>query len=268
MSSLDELKEIIKNKVEKENRVIRGIWSVDCLYNPAENGRVFDYKFIVAQTKGQGCAYSMQRDYDVEYLKSLVGKDFLDLEITDVALNVALMDSIFDGMDSAEVVKKIYDGASEEKLHWRSEMIVQEAIRLIGDLKHKKIVNVGVVGDIIKAFIQEGSEVCGTDFDEEVIGKVLFDKAVIYDGDETFEKIKESDLAIVTGMTIVTGTIDKIINTCIKHNTKLIVFAETGGNLGKYFIKKGVNCFIGETFPFYIFNGSSTICIYRDVNYQ
>jgi hypothetical protein len=41
------------------------------------------------------------------------------------------------------------------------------------------------------------------------------------------------------------------------------MFAETGSNLGDFYVKNGVDCVIGEPFPFYIFQGKNTLNIFR-----
>jgi len=73
---LDDIRASIKNNASltEDNLIIRGLWSVDCLFKPNVSERTFNYKFLVAQTLGQGCAYSLEREYDVKYLESLMGK--------------------------------------------------------------------------------------------------------------------------------------------------------------------------------------------------
>lgn len=266
MGYLENIKDnIIKNSSDIGRRIV-GIWAVDCLFNPAKNGRIFKYKFLLVQTeKGLGCAYSENYEYDISYLESLIGQDCLTNRINDFALQVAAIDSVmsyYNGSLYSNEVKSI-SGTANEKLNKRTSIIIEEAKRMVGDLKGKKILNVGVVGDIIRGFLHEGCNVLGTDFDEEIIGKKLFDKAEIYNGSRTTEILKTVDLAVVTGMTIVTKTIESIIEICKRNKIKLIVFAETGANMGQYFVDRGVDVYIGEEFPFYIFNGSSIIRITR-----
>jgi hypothetical protein len=55
-----------------------------------------------------------------------------------------------------------------------------------------------------------------------------------------------------------------IIDTCKEKNTKVVIFAETGANFGEeYCSTLGVDSVVSELFPFYIFQGVSTIEIYR-----
>lgn len=265
MESLSNIRNDILNNSLSQDRILKGIWSVDCLYNPSDNGRIFDYKFIVSQTKGQGCAYSIRSNYSHEILKNYVGKDFLEVDTNDVALEVSFLDSLY-GVLFPPITKKrmTLDAPSIDKLKWRTQIIVDEAKRLLGNLRNKNIVNVGVVGDIIKSFNSAGANIIGTDYDQTIIGTNTFFGVPILNGDETLKAVKESDLAIITGMTITTNTIDKILDVCEKNNVRTIIFAETGSNFASYFTKRGVDIFLAEYFPFYIYNGYSVI----DVCYQ
>ena len=75
MNSIDAIQERVLEISQPQQRIVRGLWSTDCFYNPDHNGRIFDYKFIVTQTVGQGCAYSLRYDYDRKDLLQYVGKD-------------------------------------------------------------------------------------------------------------------------------------------------------------------------------------------------
>lgn len=260
MQSLIDIEKQIIEHAPVSYRIVRGLWSVDCLYNPSNNGRVFDYKFLVSQTIGQGAAYSLNHDYSCEYLKGLIGYDFTTQAIDDIALKTCLLDSVYGEIFPAKnKVQCSFTGSSIDKLHWRTNIIINEAKRLIGSLKGKKVVNVGVVGDILYGFYKEGTMIVGTDYDPDLIGSKFMDTVPILDGKNTLSAIKDSDLAIITGMTITTGTIDDIISIANSHNTKIIVFAETGANLASYYINKGVHSYLSEHFPFYIYNGHSVI---------
>lgn len=265
---LDRLRESIKNRhINRDDLVIRGLWSVDCLFKPNVKERTFNYKFIVAQTIGQGCAYSLVTNYDVKYLEGLMGKNYLDLKLEDTALEVAVLDAIYSTLQREPDRVVEISGNSVDKAEDRARIVAEEAIRLIDYKKLKNerplLLNVGVVGNIIKELIDKDMDVIGTDFDGEIVGKKLFNKADIIHGERTLEMIKKCDVAIITGMTLTTNTLDDIINTAREHNTKLIMFAETGSNLGDFYVENGVDCVVGEPFPFYIFQGKNTINIFR-----
>ena len=264
MNSIDAIQERVLEISQPQQRIVRGLWSTDCFYNPDHNGRIFDYKVIVTQTVGQGCAYSLRYDYDRKDLLQYVGKDCLEQPVSDVALRVSMLDSLygyFFPVANQTVERAV--GSSYEKLSWRTNLILREATRLLGNLKNKRILNVGVVGDILKCFHDQRSNIVGTDYDETIIGTKMFHDVEIYHGDRTLPLLEDADLAIVTGMTITTQTIDSILEVCRTHNTKVILFAETGANLGSYYLQEGADVFLGETYPFYIFNGQSEILVGR-----
>ncbi|MDF2674031.1 MAG: hypothetical protein K0R09_2299 [Clostridiales bacterium] len=265
---LDKIRESIRNSnISEEQLIIRGLWSVDCLFKPNIKERTFNYKFIVAQTIGQGCAYSMVTNYDVKYLETLMGKSYLDLKLEDTALEVAILDAIYSTLQRKPDRVVELNGNSVDKAEDRAKVVAEEAIMLIdnNNLKNEKplVLNVGVVGNIIKELVDRDIDVIGADFDKEIVGKKLFGKAEVIYGDRTLEMVKKCDVAIITGMTLTTNTLDEIINTARSHNTKLVMFAETGSNLGDFYVQNGVDCVIGEPFPFYIFQGKNTINIFR-----
>lgn len=262
MNSLNEIERQIKLKTDHKDRTIRGIWGIDCLFNPANNGRVFDYKILISQTLGQGCAYSTHDQYQNDKLLSYIGRDFLDCNICDTALKVSLMDSIYGLLyPPKNFTRQSLDANSEKKMKWRTNIILNEADKLLGGLCKKRIVNVGVVGDILLSFQREGAHICGTDFDKSIQDEQVFDDIQIFDGSRTLSEIATADLAIVTGMTISSNTIDDILLCARENKTKIIVYAETGANLSNYYIQAGVDVYVSEHFPFYIFNGNSIIDI-------
>lgn len=265
MDSIKEIGREIAEHTGADQRRIEGLWSVDCLFNPVGNGRIFNYKFLLAQTAGLGCAYSLRTDYPVPELEALVGRDMLTLDLDDTALWVALLDSVYPACPGGArpIVTEAMDGPSQQKMRWRSELILAEANRLLGGVAGRRIVNVGVVGDILTVFAEHDADIRGTDFDPSIVGRKMFDTVDIIDGARTLDVVAESELCVVTGMTIATRTIDAIIERCLSNGVKIIVFAETGANLGGFYVNHGVDAYLGEVFPFYIFNGPSRIDVYR-----
>ena len=263
MSVVQDLLSFVEKNVPSHERIINGLWSVDCLYNPKNNGRIFNYKFIISQTTEQGCSYSERVSYDRNYLESLIGKDFMTENITDIPLLVSLIDSVYKpSIKNYKVEEFSIDEKSSIKLRWRTNIIYANAMKLLNNRREAKIVNVGVVGDILHKFMTEGYYITGTDKDEEITNKKMYDVVSIQSAEKTLDLVANSDLAIITGMTISNNSIEDILQCAKEENTKIIVFAETGYNLAPYFINKGVDVYISEIFPFYIFNGKSTIKVF------
>jgi hypothetical protein len=66
-------------------------------------------------------------------------------------------------------------------------------------------------------------------------------------------------------MTLATDSLDLIISEARQAGTKLLIFAETGANFGEEYCRTlGVDTVVSEPFPFYIFQGLSTIEVYRN----
>ncbi len=264
---IDKIRDFVSEKVvsggNEDDLYIRGLWAVDCLFQP-KNERLFDIKFLVAQTCGQGSAYST-RNYDPNDLRKLMGKNYAPGLIDDLALEVAILDSIYAKFQSEPQLFFDLTGNTNCKSKHRAEIIVNEAVRCIerNAIQKPKIVNVGVVGNIIKLLLERGFDVSGCDFDDAIVDTEMFGKAPIYHGSKSLDVIARSDVAIVTGMTLTTDTIDDILRVCRENNVVLIIFAETGSNLSDFYVSEGVDVFIGEPFPFYIFEGTSRIKIFR-----
>ena len=47
---IEHIREKTRQILEKEEAYIKGIWAVDCLFNPNNNERVFDFKFLVVKS--------------------------------------------------------------------------------------------------------------------------------------------------------------------------------------------------------------------------
>ena len=247
-----------------KDREIKGLWNVDSLYNPIKSERVFINNFLISQTLGQGCAYSTNDNYPRELLKNYLGRDFSQLNVNDVALKVCFLDSLYGKLfPSQKIERLVFEASSLEKMKWRTQIIINEATRLLGSIQNKNVVNVGVVGDILHTFKENGANIIGTDYDSSIVGSSTIYGSEIIDGNKTIETVRNSDLAIITGMTIITETIDSILDCCKKHSVKVIVFAETGASLASYYLKTGVDVYLSEYFPFYFFNGLSVIDVCR-----
>jgi hypothetical protein len=124
------------------------------------------------------------------------------------------------------------------------------------------VVNVGAVASIIAELQSWGHAVTATDLDPSLVGKQICGIEVI-SGVRTAEVVAESDVAVVTGMTVSNGTIDNIIEAARGSGTQIIMFAESGASFAGVYLSQGIDCVISERFPFYIFQGASEIGIHR-----
>lgn len=220
--------------------------------------------FYLAYTKSLGAAFRYKKGEDSQKeMEYLLNQDFLSVPIVNNAIRIALLDSIYPlcramKPDAAYTITDIPD----RKILWRSNIIADEVKRLVGE-GDKAVLNVGVVENIVRVLLDKHYRVIGTDFNEGLIGAKLFGRASVFSGEETLALAAKADVVVATGMTIVTETLDDIITVCKKNNTKLILFSETGENLGSYYVKNGVDAYISEIYPWYLFPGTSTINVYR-----
>ncbi len=248
--------------LKDEDFAIKGLWKMDLLFKPNIYERTFMYSVILAQTAGQGCCYC---DRDLIIDKTLIGEDAREIIKHKNCVSIAVLDSIFSYIPRYPKETYEFDGYSTEKTEKRKSIVASEILRLLGDRvkEETSIVNVGVVGNLIKDLTERGYKVLATDLDNEIIGR-SFHGVTVEDGSKTLHYVRNCDLAVVTGMTIATDSLSEIVYAAKKHKTRLVLFAETGANFGEeYCHTMGIDVVISELFPFYIFQGPSRIEVYR-----
>ncbi len=247
-----------------EDFLVRGIWKVELAFKPNPIERTFQYTFWIAMTRGQGCCYCTGDD---PRGRELVGSDARDLMASRTCISIAALDSLYASVSRSPAAVHELRGNSIEKTKLRTGILVAETERLLGQFcrtdRKPRVVNVGVVGNLVEELAARGCEVLATDLEPDMIGKVV-SGVEVQDGTRTFDFVRDADLAVVTGMTIATDSLDIIISEAKQAGTKLLVFAETGANFGEEYCRTlGVDTVVSEPFPFYIFQGLSTIEVYR-----
>ena len=252
--------------------LIRGLWYMKLLYRPSIHERTFRYRVIIAQTGGQGACYMPYRDADLS-VDSYIGKfaDEIDFrDPSDYPLKIAVLDSLFELVKPNPDAKMILSGSSSKKAEERADIIMGELLRLIykralqdeNKDNPPTVLNIGVVGIVVRKALSLGFRVLASDLDPVLVGSKIHGVDVAH-GDENEVLIERADVAIVTGMTLSTGTVGRIIERCRECGTDLIMFCETGANFAPEYIKLGVSSVVSEPFPFYIYNGYSLIEVYR-----
>ena len=251
--------------LDDEAFLVKGLWKVDLAFKPNIPERVFRYSFLVAQTMGQGCCYC---DTDLEIDADLIGKDAREIVREKDCFSIAVLDSIYASVPrDAQAVHK-FEGNSVEKAGKRASIIVDEVNRLgraMGKSPDQmRVLNAGVVGNIVLALKEEGYDVAATDLDENLVGRTLHGVRVEH-GARTYSLVESTDVAIITGMTLTTDSLTDIVDTAKRHDTRVLMFAETGANMGEEYTGDtiGVDICVSEPFPFYIFQGLTTIEVYR-----
>ena len=245
-----------------EDYLIRGVWKVELAFRPNPAERTFCYTFWLVMTRGQGCCYCTGDD---ERGRELVGTDARELIRDRTCISIAALDSLYASVARAPAAVHDLSGTPVEKTLARTGIIVDEAARLLAGVTGRppRVVNVGVVGNVIRELGARGCAVTATDLERDTVGMVIHG-VLVEDGTRTFDRVREADLAVVTGMTIATDSLGLIIDEAARAGTKLLVFAETGANFGEEYCRTlGVDTVVAEPFPFYIFQGPSRIEVYR-----
>jgi len=247
-----------------ETFTVRGLWKVDLAFRPNPDERTFRYNFLVAQTMGQGSCYC---DKELDINEGLLGKDAREIISEMSCYEIALLDSIYASVPRSPAQVHELRGNSVEKAVTRGAIIVDEVERLLERMgavpQETTVVNVGLVGNLIKALREKRYNVRATDLDSKIIGTSIHG-VTVEDGAKTYQAVRDADVAVITGMTLTTDALNDIVHVCQEHQTKLVMFAETGANFGDEYCRTiGVDVVVSEPFPFYIFQGVTTIEIYR-----
>lgn len=243
---------------------IRGLWKIDLAFRPNIHERTFRYSLLVSQTVGQGSCYC---DKELVIDESLIGKDARELIAERDCYSISVLDSIYASIPRHPWKLHELRGNSIEKTVVRNEILLSEVEHILGHTRPKaekpRVLNVGVVGNLIKGLTSKGYSVLATDLDEEILGKPVHGVTIEH-GSETYKYIREVDVAVITGMTLTTDAVGDIVDLCKQHDTKIVMFAETGANFGEEYCRTiGIDSVVSEPFPFYIFQGVTTIEIHR-----
>jgi uncharacterized protein (DUF4213/DUF364 family) len=108
----------------------------------------------------------------------------------------------------------------------------------------EKVALIGVVNPLVEAIKQRGGICLPCDLQME---ETLWGEKVEHD----MEKVMDTaDRVICTGMTLSTGTFDRIVDRVTERQIPLIVYAQTGSAVVAQFIGNGVTALVAEPFPF------------------
>ncbi len=248
--------------LDATDSLIRGMWKVELAFRPNVDERTFCYTFWLVMTRGQGCCYCTGDD---PRGRELVGSDARELLGDKTCISIAALDGLYASLPRRPAAVRDISGQPAEKTAERTAVIVEEAERLLPRTggRPPRVVNVGVVGNVIRELKARGCDVRATDMERNMVGSEIHG-VTVEDGTRTFDEVRDADLAIVTGMTIATDSLGPIIDEAREASTRLLVFAETGANFGEEYCRTlGVDAVVAEPFPFYIFQGTSRIEVFR-----
>jgi Putative heavy-metal chelation len=265
---LKELRQRVARILPKHARRIEGIHHVQYKIQWTASAVPLDLRFLAVVAGATGCCFFDETaDLRIGSLKKLVGLDVLELEAWPQAVQVAALDAAYGATSKRGGRRTTIHGLPHEKAAVRAEIVAREVVAQLKASKAAKpnqVAYVGVVGEIVEAVNRRRPVRCvATDFSKQVIGRKILDTVVI-SGNDTLAAVAGANVAVVTGMTIGNGTLGEILRVAKKNNTRIVMFAQTGANLGRELIKLGADAVIAEPFPFYnIGSGPTDIICYR-----
>jgi hypothetical protein len=230
---------------------LRSLWSVDYRSQPTEYERFMVYSFVLAQTVRQGCC------------DGLIGKDARLVRGGTLEEDIAILDAAFGALPRSPAQVVTVDGAPEAKALARAKTAVGETMKLLTRSGGRKVAQVGVMGNLIQHLLREDIDITASDFDPYLIENGILGVPVC-SGEESARLVAESDVALVCGETLASRTLEELVATAAEHDTRLVIFAVTGCHFAQeYCATFGVDTVMAEPQPQYLFQGPSTLEIYR-----
>jgi hypothetical protein len=263
---LERIAEWVAHGVGSSSFYVSGLWGIDCFFQPSPLERKFAYNIVVAQTHGQGACYYHGTRIDPAELAKYAGTE-LGFQLTgNRYVDIALLDSLAAALEATPSYEVILRGDGLKKARERAVLVVGEVLHAARNSPKQeptRVCNVGVVNLIVQGLLDAGLRVTASDLDPGIIGSVLFDCVTVMPGDRTLELVAEADVAVVSGMTLATQSLDAILNTAKSHNTRVVLFAQTGAGFAPFYVEQGIDCVVAEPFPFYIYEGMNLLRVFR-----
>jgi len=274
--AMTEILELLKQKAvarshhyDVENFVLRGIWRTEYFLRLTPEETMFHLSYVLAQTTGQGCSYYDPGDEDPGFGDSLVGQNVLEMEWVSRCMSIATLDAAYAALKGPPIRSVVLAGTNIQKAGDRARLVCDEAISLLSQSgpKHgrrKVVALIGVVGSMLASLLgQKGLVLKASDFEKRIVHRQVHGIEVQH-GSMSPDLVAEADVAIITGMTLATNTLDAILRAAAENRTRLVMFAETGANFGSEYCRMGVDTVVSEPFPFYLTcSGPTRIDIYR-----
>lgn len=240
---------------------LRALFRLELACRPTPSERLFRYAVFLAQTERQGACYAHGIE-DVDW--SLIGCDTRECVSGHLALDIAILDAAFSVLDIPAAETHELNDTIAKKSSRRAGIVAEEVLRLRGNKSRPRVAVIGAIEQVISTLTAAGCTVSATDLDSSIIGHTV-GGALIKDGrDSTLSSIVECDIAVISGMTLATGTLEQILMAAKGSGTRIVMIAETGAWFApEYCTTFGVNSVIAEPFPFYIFDGPTQVRVYR-----
>ena len=183
-------------------------------------------------------------------------------ETLDIALRISCADA---GMNiyneyCGEKPTKIFicDGNIKEKANIRSRLLTQHIST------GQKVLLIGAVSEIARDVLKSTKNLSITECGQDSRGTGMYDIPIEIGADATLKRLGKSDIAIITGATMTSNTIDDILDIGVKHNVDMRFYLETGSGFSRALLRKGAKLVLAESFPFYDMPGTTKMNLYYD----
>ena len=247
-----------------EDFLLRALWRVDYRSQPTAYERFMVYSFVLAQTVAQGCCYADFGSVELgEWSDAMIGRDAREVRGTCVEEDIAILDAAYGALPRTPAEVRVIDGPPVAKTMERAGVIVAETMATLGRRGGRKVAQVGVLGNLVHLLQQEDVLLTASDFDPELIENGILGTPVV-SGAESARLVAEADVALVCGETLPSQTLEELVDAAREHGTGLVVFAVSGCYFAEEYCRTfGIDAVIAEPQPQYLFQGPSTLEVYR-----
>jgi len=250
------------SSLDKRFFEIRSLSKIESICQPHHEDLPYKDTIIIAQTIGTGSCYCFCENPILP--DHILGQDAREVQTESRCIDIAILDSAYSCLPKTPDLFYHLEGNINQKSEARANIVISEVLGLIleADINKPILTMVGAVGSILSGLSKYNIRIFATDFDETIVGKAM-GGTIIEHGKHTIERIRKSNIILVTGMTLASRTLEEILDTVKHGNVRIVMFSETGGNFAPELTKLGVDRVISEEYPFYLSPGISTLRLYR-----
>jgi len=252
---------------------LRTLWSLSYVVQADPGERRTRYTMRIAQAEGYGRSGGLDSELP-EPDAELIGQDARRILSERLWRNesdrLAIADLIIGQVSRPPDVQIVLDDSYRGKYVARAKIFAEEVQHLLErrGAEHcaaspARVLVIGATAGILKALTSGGWEVRATDLAPDIVGRTLGGVKVLDGTTANARLMEESDLTIITGMSLTNATMPALVGLAKRHNTSTIIWAITGKNFGHYYTEHGVDSVISDPSPFLLLPGPATIAIWR-----
>jgi len=241
---------------------------IDYIVQRVPQERKTRYVARMAQAENYGIAFGLPPALpDPDFVGKDVRQILKDRLWRDTTDRTALVDLVMGHLSQSANKNATLGVAERDKYLDRGRIFAEEADRIIRRKtikgSNRRALVIGASAGIIRSLQNQGFQVSATDLSPEIIGTVLGGVTVRNARFTNARLMKETDLAIITGMTLPNGTLAGLMKFAQQYNTSTMIWAITGKNFGRYYTEHGVDCVISDLAAFHRLPGPASIQIWR-----